>query len=223
MRALAAATIARAIGCSLSASTPAASRSTSSSLVPSVPVTAVTVWAPLATAVVVHVTEYGDVVSSLARLAPSTRNCTPVTPTLSVAVAVTATEPVTVVLFAGAVTETDGGHVPSSARHPETTVLVPVGSVRVIEFTPEQPGDWAMHCHMTHHVMTQMGHGLPPMVGVDTKVLETLVELRFFGGLSLPEVAEHLGISLSTAERGWRYARAWLYTAMAGEGNPAPA
>jgi RNA polymerase sigma factor (TIGR02999 family) len=44
-----------------------------------------------------------------------------------------------------------------------------------------------------------------------------LVELRFFGGLSLPEVARHLGISLSTAERGWRYARAWLYADMAGE------
>jgi FtsP/CotA-like multicopper oxidase with cupredoxin domain len=69
-------------------------------------------------------------------------------------------------------TETDGGHVPESARHPETTVLVPVGSVRVIEFVPTEPGDWAMHCHMTHHVMTQMGHGLPPMVGVDTKTLE---------------------------------------------------
>jgi RNA polymerase sigma factor (TIGR02999 family) len=41
-----------------------------------------------------------------------------------------------------------------------------------------------------------------------------LVELRFFGGMSMPEVARHLGISLSTAERGWRYARAWLYAAM---------
>jgi FtsP/CotA-like multicopper oxidase with cupredoxin domain len=70
------------------------------------------------------------------------------------------------------VTETDGGRVPESARRPDTTVLVPVGSVRVIEFTPTEPGDWAMHCHMTHHVMTQMGHGLPPMVGVDTKTLE---------------------------------------------------
>jgi RNA polymerase sigma factor (TIGR02999 family) len=46
-----------------------------------------------------------------------------------------------------------------------------------------------------------------------------LVELRFFGGMSLPEVARHLGISLSTAERCWRYARAWLYAAMAGEEN----
>jgi RNA polymerase sigma factor (TIGR02999 family) len=42
-----------------------------------------------------------------------------------------------------------------------------------------------------------------------------LVVLRFFGGMSLPEIAVHLGISLSTAERGWRYARAWLYAAMA--------
>ena len=44
-----------------------------------------------------------------------------------------------------------------------------------------------------------------------------LVELHFFGRMSLRDVASHLGISLSTAERGWRYARAWLYTAMAGE------
>jgi manganese oxidase len=66
-------------------------------------------------------------------------------------------------------TATDGGYVPESAQKPETTVLVPVGSTRVIEFVPEEPGDWAMHCHMTHHVMTQMGHGLPPLVGADMK------------------------------------------------------
>jgi RNA polymerase sigma factor (TIGR02999 family) len=41
-----------------------------------------------------------------------------------------------------------------------------------------------------------------------------LVELRFFAGLTLPEAAECLGISLSTADRSWRYARAWLHTAM---------
>lgn len=71
-----------------------------------------------------------------------------------------------------ALTATDGGYVPKSAQYPETTVLVPVGSTRVIEFVPDEPGDWGMHCHMTHHVMTQMGHGLPPMVGVDTKKLD---------------------------------------------------
>jgi len=69
-------------------------------------------------------------------------------------------------------TETDGGRVPASAQYPATTVLVPVGSTRVIEFTPSEPGDWAMHCHMTHHIMTQMGHDIPVMIGVDTKKLD---------------------------------------------------
>lgn len=41
-----------------------------------------------------------------------------------------------------------------------------------------------------------------------------LVELRFFAGLTLPEAARVLQISPSTADRMWRYARAWLYTAM---------
>jgi RNA polymerase sigma factor (TIGR02999 family) len=44
-----------------------------------------------------------------------------------------------------------------------------------------------------------------------------LVALHFFGGLTLAEAAECLNISLSTAARGWRYARAWLYTAMVGD------
>jgi RNA polymerase sigma factor (TIGR02999 family) len=43
-----------------------------------------------------------------------------------------------------------------------------------------------------------------------------LVELRFFGGLTLEQSAVCLGVSLSTADRAWRYARAWLYTAMDG-------
>lgn len=38
-----------------------------------------------------------------------------------------------------------------------------------------------------------------------------LVELRFFGGLTLPESSDLLGISVSTAERDWRYARAFLF------------
>ena len=44
-----------------------------------------------------------------------------------------------------------------------------------------------------------------------------LVELRFFAGLTLRQAAECLNISLSTADRGWCYARAWLYAAMAGD------
>jgi RNA polymerase sigma factor (TIGR02999 family) len=38
-----------------------------------------------------------------------------------------------------------------------------------------------------------------------------VVELRYFGGLSLEETAEVLGISLMTVRRDWRAAKAWLY------------
>jgi len=37
-----------------------------------------------------------------------------------------------------------------------------------------------------------------------------IVELRFFGGMTVPEVAEHLGIALRTVEADWHFARAWL-------------
>ncbi len=66
------------------------------------------------------------------------------------------------------ITATDGGEIPESARWPEVTVLVPVGSTRTVEFIADNPGDWAMHCHMTHHVMNQMGHGLPNLIGINT-------------------------------------------------------
>jgi len=64
------------------------------------------------------------------------------------------------------VVATDGGRIPASAQWPETTVLVPVGATRDVEFVADAPGDWAMHCHMTHHVMNQMGHELPNLIGV---------------------------------------------------------
>ena len=41
-----------------------------------------------------------------------------------------------------------------------------------------------------------------------------LVELRYFTGLTLEQAAECLDISPSTADRAWRYARAWLYDAI---------
>jgi RNA polymerase sigma factor (TIGR02999 family) len=41
-----------------------------------------------------------------------------------------------------------------------------------------------------------------------------VVELRFFGGLSMEETAEILGISLRTAHSDWAFARAWLYRAL---------
>ncbi len=64
------------------------------------------------------------------------------------------------------ITETDGGQIPESAQQVETTVLVAIGQSRTFDFVADQPGDWAMHCHMTHHVMTQMGDKFPNTIGV---------------------------------------------------------
>ena len=72
-------------------------------------------------------------------------------------------------------TYTDGGPVPKAARWPETTVLVPVGAVRVVELIADAPGDWALHCHMTHHVMNQMGHDAPNLIGADVRGLDQRV------------------------------------------------
>jgi len=44
-----------------------------------------------------------------------------------------------------------------------------------------------------------------------------LVQLRFFAGLSIPEAATALGISVATAERWWAYARTWLFSELQGE------
>jgi RNA polymerase sigma factor (TIGR02999 family) len=48
-----------------------------------------------------------------------------------------------------------------------------------------------------------------------------VVVLRFFGGLSMEEIATVLDVSLATAERDWRFGRAWLQRAMEG-GNARP-
>ncbi|OYT98199.1 MAG: copper oxidase [Burkholderiales bacterium PBB1] len=65
------------------------------------------------------------------------------------------------------VTGTDGGAVPKSARWPEVTTDVAVGQMRQIEFVADEPGDWAFHCHKSHHTMNAMGHQVPTMIGVD--------------------------------------------------------
>jgi manganese oxidase len=95
------------------------------------------------------------------------------------------------------ITETDGGTIPEAGQWPETTVLVPVGSTRTIEFVADNPGDWAMHCHMTHHVMNQMGHEFPNMIGVDTKgiddkVQQLLPDYMTMGQEGMGDMAEHI-------------------------------
>jgi FtsP/CotA-like multicopper oxidase with cupredoxin domain len=65
------------------------------------------------------------------------------------------------------VTGTDGGPVPPGARWPEVTVDVAVGQMRQMEFVASEEGDWAFHCHKSHHTMNAMGHNVPTLIGVD--------------------------------------------------------
>ncbi len=64
------------------------------------------------------------------------------------------------------VTGTDGGWVPKTARWPEVTTDIAVGQMRAIEFIANEPGDWAFHCHKSHHTMNAMGHDVPTLLGV---------------------------------------------------------
>jgi FtsP/CotA-like multicopper oxidase with cupredoxin domain len=65
------------------------------------------------------------------------------------------------------VTGTDGGPTPRSTRWYEVTTDVGVGQMRQIEFLADEEGDWAFHCHKSHHTMNAMGHDVPTMIGVD--------------------------------------------------------
>ena len=101
--------------------------------------------------------------------------------------------------YAFRIIETDGGEIPASAQHPDTTVLVPTGSTRTVEFIADNPGDWAMHCHMTHHVMNQMGHGLPNLTGVnarriDRAVGQVLPTYMTMGQDGMGEMGRHIGM-----------------------------
>ncbi len=62
---------------------------------------------------------------------------------------------------------TDGGPTPKSARWMEVTTDIAVGQMRDIEFLADEEGDWAFHCHKSHHTMNAMGHDVPTMIGVD--------------------------------------------------------
>ena len=64
---------------------------------------------------------------------------------------------------------TDGGWVPPTARWPEVTTDIAVGQMRAIEFNARHAGDWAFHCHKSHHTMNAMGHSVPTMIGVDQR------------------------------------------------------
>ncbi len=60
-----------------------------------------------------------------------------------------------------------------------------------------------------------LDEALRSLAGVDERAAR-VVELRFFGGLTVPETADLLGVSRRTVEADWTYARAWLLRRLAG-------
>src|SRR5689334_3343011 len=83
------------------------------------------------------------------------------------------------------VTGTDAGPVPPSARFWENTVNVAVGTTRDFEFVADSPGDWAFHCHKSHHAMNAMSHDAPNMIGVDPGKSETKIQQVLPGYMSM--------------------------------------
>ena len=93
------------------------------------------------------------------------------------------------------VTGTDGGWIPASARWPETSVDVGVGQMRAVEFVADNPGDWAFHCHKSHHTMNAMGHSVPTMIGVDpkaglAKITRLIPDYMSMGSTGMAEMGE---------------------------------
>ena len=91
------------------------------------------------------------------------------------------------------VTGTDGGWVPPTARWPEVTTDVAVGQMRAIEFIADNPGDWAFHCHKSHHTMNAMGHNVPTLIGVDHSGVAEKISKLVPGYMAMGEKGGSMG------------------------------
>ena len=76
---------------------------------------------------------------------------------------------------------TDGGWVPEKAAWPEVTVDIAIGQMRAVDFIASAPGDWAFHCHKSHHTMNAMGHNVRTYIGVDQNDIKQKIR-RVVGG-----------------------------------------
>jgi FtsP/CotA-like multicopper oxidase with cupredoxin domain len=90
------------------------------------------------------------------------------------------------------VTCTDGGWVPESARWPEATIDLPIGAIRAYDFVADVPGDWALHCHKSHHTMNAMGHDVKTYIGFDLKDVRQKIS-RVVGGNFMPMGSTGMG------------------------------
>ncbi len=93
------------------------------------------------------------------------------------------------------VTGSDAGRWPRSQWRREVTEIVGVGQMRDLEFVATEPGDWALHCHMAHHTMGPMGHGIPNPTGVDQGGVEEKIRALLPGYMAMGRdgMSEHAG------------------------------
>jgi FtsP/CotA-like multicopper oxidase with cupredoxin domain len=98
---------------------------------------------------------------------------------------------------------TDGGAVPRTARIPESTINVPPGTTRTVEFVADNPGDWPLHCHKNHHAMNAMSHQLPNLIGVDQQKAGEKMAKLVPGYMTMGETGMH-GMSEMTGMDGPR-------------------
>ena len=71
-------------------------------------------------------------------------------------------------------------------------------------------------CNEPDANLVALDDALKGLAAVDERE-SRVVELRFFGGLSIEETSEVLGVSTDTVLREWRLARAWLLRELSGE------
>lgn len=90
------------------------------------------------------------------------------------------------------VTGSDGGRWPRAQWRSEVTEIVAVGQTRDLEFVAV-PGDWALHCHMSHHTMNAMGHGIVNPIGVDQRGVSDEIRKLLPGYMAMGEhgMSEH--------------------------------
>lgn len=117
---------------------------------------------------------------------------------------------------------TDGAHFLAMASRVMRRVLVDHARARRTAKrggdNPELELDDAL-CISDEHAaaLTELDEALARLAAVDARRSQVL-EHRYFGGLSLEETAEAMGVSLATAKRDLRFARAWLAVELGGGG-----
>ena len=76
------------------------------------------------------------------------------------------------------VTGHEGARAPKSAWVPRNNELIAVAQASVLEFVANNPGDWMLHCHMTHHMMNHMVRHVGPRIREGRDVTAYMADLE---------------------------------------------